>query len=94
MASGLKKIEKYIHKGRGKCGTMCKLSERLSYLLDEHPPIKKRVEKVLKDKETWEAAQSRSYTKLLKHFIKAFRISKEDLKNKGVDLNRPQKRIL
>jgi hypothetical protein len=45
--------------------------------MDEHPPVKERVEKVLKEKETWEASTHKSFKASKDFFMKKFRIKKD-----------------
>jgi len=62
MASALQKLEKWITgtKAKRPCGRTCQIMGKVDAALDEHPPLKKRVETVLKEKETWEAKNLKS----------------------------------
>jgi Zn-dependent protease with chaperone function len=75
--SSLRKIEKVYQKMlKRHCTTfVCKTRERISSLLDEHPPIKQRVENILKDKETWSG--KKSFVQYRKFFQNKLGIKKE-----------------
>lgn len=57
MVGALSKLEKMISKmeaGRS-CGVMCKVTNRIGEAIDEHPPLKNRIEIALKDTELLKA---------------------------------------
>ena len=53
MITALEKIEKYVQKEMNKqgCGIMCRAERKISEAIDEHPPVKERIENILKSKE-------------------------------------------
>jgi len=53
LASGLKKVDKIIDRmyASKKCGKFCQLERKVSDAIDEHPPIKKRIETILQKTE-------------------------------------------
>jgi Zn-dependent protease with chaperone function len=79
MVSALKKLQNYSDKERAKqkCGSFCRALHKVSEIMDEHPPVKERVEKVLKEKETWEASTHKSFKASKDFFMKKFRIKKD-----------------
>lgn len=74
MISTLKKLDKYMKKEleRRKCGPMCKIINSINEKLDEHPPVKERIENVLKSKETWEKTTKMSFVNARNFFMKKF----------------------
>jgi putative metalloprotease len=76
LVSALNKMEELLRKMKAKneCGIICKLSEKISDMLDEHPPYKKRVEQILKTKETWEKVKNATFVNMRNFFQKAFGI--------------------
>jgi len=64
LISALQKIDKWVKKQQSKrpCGKVCKLVNKINEVFDEHPPVKKRVENILKDQETWKPANFRITT--------------------------------
>jgi len=48
--------------------------KKIDDFLDEHPPFKKRVEYILKQKETWDMIQKGSFVKVRNFFMKKFNI--------------------
>jgi Zn-dependent protease with chaperone function len=57
MAGALSKIERMIRKmeaGRS-CGPVCKVVGRIEQAMDEHPPLKQRIEQAMKDTELLKA---------------------------------------
>jgi len=75
LISGFKKFEALIAKyaSRKQCGRFCKIIERIDRALDEHPQMKDRIERVLKNKETLKAAMSGSFGKIKDSLVKAFK---------------------
>jgi len=74
IASSLSKLEKaYIKATQGhKCGAICKVIRRIEESMDEHPPIRKRVEQALKNVELMKAiakAKISSITVVVKNFF-------------------------
>lgn len=51
LITALEKIDKYIKKlyASKPCGKMCELERKISEMIDEHPPMKKRVEIILRE---------------------------------------------
>lgn len=66
MITALEKIHAWIDKVRAKrpCGKMCKAIIKFSETTDEHPPLKKRVEDIMKSKETWEKTKRFNFVKM------------------------------
>jgi len=62
LASALEKLDKWVVKLQSKrpCGKMCRIVGKVDSAMDEHPPLKKRVETVLREKDTWEAKNLKS----------------------------------
>jgi len=60
LVSGFKKMEIWIAKAmkKQKCGSVCKLVNAVSRAIDEHPDMQKRIENILRKKETAAAAES------------------------------------
>lgn len=60
LISGFKKMEIWMGKmmKQQKCGSLCKLVNAVSTAIDEHPDMQKRIENVLRKKETAAAANS------------------------------------
>jgi Zn-dependent protease with chaperone function len=74
IASSLSKLEKaYIKATQGhKCGVICKVIRRIEEAMDEHPPIRKRIEQALKNVELMKAiakAKISSITIIVKNFF-------------------------
>jgi len=76
LISALKKIHAWSDKQIAKrpCGKVCQASNKVSKTLDEHPPLEKRVEQILKQKETWEKTQKMSFMQLRGYFAKGLDI--------------------
>ena len=72
MASALDKLNIWLKKQQAKrpCGKVCKMFTKVSDIMDEHPPLEKRVETVLKEKETWDLGNFRSVVKTKNYFMK------------------------
>jgi len=71
LVSALKKLEKW-YKSKVKnqpCGKVCQLANKIGDAIDEHPPIKNRIENILKSKELAKLVMKKSYIKILK-FVK------------------------
>ena len=66
MITALEKIHAWIDKVRAKrpCGKMCKAIIKFSETTDEHPPLKKTVEDIMKSKETWEKTKRFNFVKM------------------------------
>ena len=75
LISSLEKLEKMFNKTRPPCTGLCKIIEKINRALDEHPPIKKRIENILKAKETWDQIKNKSVTALTKMFRSKFGIT-------------------
>lgn len=71
MISALEKLEKFIQKimKKQECNKLCQIGRKISAAIDEHPPVKERIENVLKQKETW---AKKSFSALRNMFLKAF----------------------
>jgi len=68
LVSGFKKMELWIGKvmkGQ-KCGSLCKLVNVISKSIDEHPDMQKRIENILRKKETANAAKNGTVGKIKK----------------------------
>lgn len=78
MVSALEKLDKYMQKElqKEKCGRVCKVVSKINEKLDEHPPLKERVENILKSEETWKMSQKLSFTNLRNFFMKKFNVAK------------------
>ena len=81
LVTALNKIEEMVAKMRAKsgreCGPVCKAGEKVAEMIDEHPPLKQRVENILKAKETWEKAKNATFVNLRNFFQKAFGVVKK-----------------
>lgn len=73
LASALSKLEKTYLKGMKNCVGVCKIVSKIDEAIDEHPPLKKRIEKILKDSEMVKALASRNAAKIKKIVIKGFK---------------------
>jgi len=88
LVSALKKLDKLVQKIIAKerekypCGKLCQLSEKIDEFLDEHPPMKKRIETILKKKETWQQAARKNFAGMRNYLMKAFGV-KNPKKIKG-----------
>jgi Zn-dependent protease with chaperone function len=71
LISALNKLEKwYRSKVKSQpCGKVCQFTNKIGEAIDEHPPLKNRIENILKSKELAKLAMKKSYIKILK-FIK------------------------
>jgi Zn-dependent protease with chaperone function len=71
LISALNKLEKwYRSKVKSQpCGKVCQLTNKIGDVIDEHPPLKNRIENILKSKELSKLVMKKSYIKILK-FIK------------------------
>lgn len=78
MASALSKLEKWVtHKTRKiYCGTACKAMNKIDEIIDEHPPLKDRVESILKQTIVWEKTQKQSFVQNRNMFSKLIGIKK------------------
>lgn len=76
MISVLKKLDRKIKSMQPPCGKICKIIEKIEEILDEHPPVKKRIENILKRKETWITAKNKSFVNIRNMFIKGFGVKK------------------
>ena len=76
MASALQKLDRWVTKLRAKrpCGKACQRFTKLNEMMDEHPPLKKRVETVLKEKDAWEAKNFKSVAAARIFFSKKFKV--------------------
>ena len=59
LVSGFQKMEIWVAKAmkKQKCGSVCKLVNAVSRAIDEHPDMQKRIENILRKKETAAAAE-------------------------------------
>ena len=73
MASALKKLDKWIKKmlAKQECGKICMLGRRIGAAIDEHPPMKERIERVLKAKDTYTKTKGKSFLGIQQYFMKA-----------------------
>lgn len=84
LVSALNKLQKFIDQYRARerkkhpCGKLCQWSEKIGEFLDEHPPMKKRTETILKKKETWQKAASQSITQFRNYLLKQFGVKKPE----------------
>ena len=74
IASSLSKLEKaYIKATQGhKCGVFCKVIRRIEETMDEHPPLRKRIEKAMEDAKLLKAiakGQVSAITSVVKNFF-------------------------
>lgn len=81
LISALNKFEKHFSKNRKEKNKIAKALEKLGRVLDEHPPTRKRVEEILKDKKVYELAHKGNKVNLLRYIIRNH-VKKEDLKPK------------
>lgn len=66
LAGGLSKMEKWV-KAQYKnihCGKACQIDRKIGEMLDEHPPLRKRIEDVLKKADELEKAAKGGFLKL------------------------------
>ncbi len=78
MASALSKLDKFIKKmlAKEECNKMCQIGRKINDAIDEHPPFKERIERVLKAKETYNQTKNKSFVGTQQYFMKAFRVKK------------------
>lgn len=71
LANALKKLEKQYLKlmAKKECGKICQLSEKIGEAIDEHPPIKKRIETILKKADKLKAVLKTMSFKKIRDFI-------------------------
>lgn len=55
LATALNKLKEWVDtiKGKRPCGRMCKIVGKIDKVLDEHPPIEKRIKKIMENPETY-----------------------------------------
>lgn len=75
LISSLEKLEKMFNKNRPPCTGLCKVIEKINRALDEHPSVKKRVENILKAKDTLDKVKNKSVIALTKMFRSKFDIA-------------------
>ena len=82
MISALEKIEKWVEHAMRKreCGVVCQLVDKINAAIDEHPPIKERIEHVLKKKETYEKTKGKKFLNIRSSFMNAFGLDKLETK--------------
>jgi len=71
LISALNKLEKW-YKSKVKsqpCGKVCQIINKIDRAIDEHPPIKNRIENILKSKELSKLIMKKSYIKIIQ-FVK------------------------
>jgi hypothetical protein len=75
LASALSKLDSWITTLRAKrpCGRVCRAFYKMNEMMDEHPPLKKRVEDVLKEKDAWETKNFKSIAAARMFFSKKFK---------------------
>jgi len=78
MASALVKLDKLVKKMLAKkpCNKICQIGRKISSSIDEHPPFKERIERVLKAKETYKQTKNKSFPAMRQYFMKAFGVKK------------------
>jgi len=76
MISVLQKLDAWVQKYEktSHCGKICQMIKKIDAFLDEHPPIKKRVEHVLKQQKTWDMLKKSSFVKVRNFFMKEFNV--------------------
>jgi Zn-dependent protease with chaperone function len=82
IASSLKKLDVWFRKmvkKHCKDDPECYRQIKISQWMDEHPPLKERIENILKSKEVWEAAAKQSFSNLKQIVLKKLGVNKEDL---------------
>jgi Zn-dependent protease with chaperone function len=69
MISALQKLDSWVKGVQSKrpCGVACNLLQKAGAILDEHPPVKERVENVLKDPDTWEKMKDHNFLNKVKY---------------------------
>jgi len=73
LISALKKVEKLYLKqiAKRECGRICQMAEKIDNAIDEHPPLKKRIEAILKKTDKLnKAVKSMSFRKIRDFVIK------------------------
>jgi len=82
MVSALEKLEKWVQHATRKreCGVVCQLMDKINAAMDEHPPIKERVDHVLKKKETYEKTKGKKFLNIRSSFMNAFGLDKVEKK--------------
>lgn len=77
MISALEKLEKWIKKmlAKQQCDKLCQLGRKIGEAMDEHPPVKDRIENILKAKETWKDTAKKSFSAMRNTFLKAFGVA-------------------
>lgn len=73
MAGALKKLEKLYLKEMRTCTGVCKVINSIDQALDEHPPIKRRVERILKKTEMMKALMARKVSQIRKIITQGFK---------------------
>lgn len=76
MRSALEKLEKeYLKMLRSpKCDAICRIINKLDQVIDEHPPIRERIENLLeKEKELARVLKTRSFKKIKDFVVQEFR---------------------
>lgn len=73
LASALRKLEKIYLKEMKGCVGVCKIVNKMSEAMDEHPPLKKRVERILKKTEMAKALASRKASQIKKIVMQGFK---------------------
>lgn len=74
MVGALSKLERMLRKmeaGRS-CGKICKVINRIEEKMDEHPPLRKRIEKAMKDTELMKAVAKGKVTAITYKLKKMF----------------------
>jgi len=76
MKSALERLESiYLkQKNQAKCGPACKLIEKIDNAIDEHPPLKTRIEDILKHPDFDKTMKNPSYKKIKDFVFKAAKI--------------------
>jgi Zn-dependent protease with chaperone function len=76
LISSLNKVEKKMKEqiSSGDCGFLCKAINKINDAIDEHPPIQKRIEQVLKkSKELDKMAKSKNFRRIKKFVMGVFK---------------------
>jgi Zn-dependent protease with chaperone function len=70
LISALEKIENWakMERAKQKCGNICQVVRNLSDALDEHPPLKERVENLMKKKEFYRNTIKKNFSSM-KNFL-------------------------
>lgn len=73
MAGALEKLRKLYLKEMKSCVGVCKIINKLDQAMDEHPPLKKRIERVLKKTEMLKALAAHKASQIKKIIMQGFK---------------------